>query len=116
MTKRTWMPALGLLIAVASGCNSSDDAAGGKGFGCCPLPDHPTGSCTLILGRAKQSAGDQCFGSSDGVLPDTTAPGWTVVNDADGCPAWTPPANVPHLRCGAQFDAGRAPDAGDGGD
>ncbi len=108
----------GLLLAlVGAACSSSTDATpSGSGFGCCPLPDRPTGSCSLVLGGAKSSAADNCVGLSDGRIPDTTAPGWTVVNDADGCPAWTPPPNVPYLACGGQFDAGRSLDAGDAGD
>lgn len=89
----------------------------GTGFGCCELFAKPS-VCTLRLGRAKRSANDNCIDGYDGVNPDPDAPGWTQVNDADGCPVWTPPPNAPKICCGCARPnpLGDGGDAGDAGD
>jgi hypothetical protein len=46
-------------------------------------------------------------------VPDTSAPGWKLITNADGCQEWVPPANVPIVVCGAAPDGGNEPDARD---
>lgn len=103
------------------GATGSTDGTGapatdtpGTGFGCCVV-EKPS-VCTLILGRAKRSADDSCIDGYDGVNPDPDAPGWTQVNDKDGCPVWTPPPNAPKICCGCIDASAPTGDAGDAGD
>lgn len=102
--------------ATSGGLGEPPDGAAitGIGFGCCVLQDEPS-VCTLRLGRAKRSADDDCIDGYDGVNPDPKAPGWTQVNDKDGCPVWTPPPNAPTVCCGCpSHDSGAAAsEAGD---
>lgn len=102
--------AVGSLVAA---CTSGAKKAAGTGFGCCVLDAKPL-ACTLRLGRAKRSADDTCVDGYDGTNPDPNAPGWTQVDDKDGCPVWTPPPNVPTICCSCfNPDSGTDADAGD---
>jgi hypothetical protein len=106
--------ALGGPGATGAAATPENDSPG-IGFGCCELYAKPS-VCTLRLGRAKKSADDNCIDGYDGVNPNPDAPGWTQVNDMDGCPVWTPPPDAPKICCGCP-DAGVRPvDAGDAGD
>ncbi len=110
--------ALASVVSLVVACDdSSSSAGGGLEFGCCQLTSRPS-VFTLMLGRAKRSADDNCIDGYDGTNPDPNAPGWTQVKDEDGCPVWTPPPNAPTICCGCPIDSlvDAGSDADDGGE